>query len=184
MRSRRARRRRFTSRFSISSCKQALELLADLFHHSRFDSKEVEKEKQVVLEEIRMVQDDPEDLVQELHTGQVLGRHPLGRSILGREDTIQSLRRPDLLGYIDAHYDPGQIVIAIAGSFEQATVERLVQRYFGKRKPVNGLSRCPAARRTSVGASSSRRNNWNRCICVLGSKASPPAIVTAMPSMP
>ena len=63
---------------------QALELLADLFHHSRFDSKEVEKEKQVVLEEIRMVQDDPEDLVQELHTAQVLGRHPLGRSILGR----------------------------------------------------------------------------------------------------
>jgi predicted Zn-dependent peptidase len=122
---------------------QALELLADLFHHSRFDSKEVEKEKQVVLEEIRMVQDDPEDLVQELHTGQVLGRHPLGRSILGREDTIQSLRRPDLLGYIDAHYDPSQIVIAIAGSFDQATVERLVQRYFGKRKPVNGSLRSP-----------------------------------------
>lgn len=122
---------------------QALELLADLFHHSRFDSKEVEKEKQVVLEEIRMVQDDPEDLVQELHTGQVLGRHPLGRSILGREDTIQSLKRPDLLGYIDAHYDPSQIVIAIAGSFEQATVERLVQRYFGKRKPIHGSLRAP-----------------------------------------
>jgi predicted Zn-dependent peptidase len=123
--------------------KQALELLADLFHHSRFDSKEVEKEKQVVLEEIRMVQDDPEDLVQELHTGQVLGRHPLGRSILGREDTIQSLRRPDLLGYIDTHYDPSEIVIAIAGSFDHATVERLVQRYFGKRKPVNGSLRSP-----------------------------------------
>lgn len=122
---------------------QALELLADLFHHSCFDSKEVEKEKQVVLEEIRMVQDDPEDLVQELHTGQVLGRHPLGRSILGREDTIQSLRRPDLLGYIDAHYDPSQIVIAIAGSFDQATVERLVQRYFGKRKQVNGSLKSP-----------------------------------------
>ena len=52
---------------------QALELLADLFHHSRFDSKEVEKEKQVVLEEIRMVQDDPEDLVQELHTRSSVG---------------------------------------------------------------------------------------------------------------
>ena len=77
---------------------QALELLADLFHHSRFDSKEVEKEKQVVLEEIRMVQDDPEDLVQELHTGQVLGRHPLGRSILGREETIQSLQATGSVG--------------------------------------------------------------------------------------
>lgn len=120
---------------------QALELLADLFHHSRFDSKEVEKEKQVVLEEIRMVQDDPEDLVQELHTGQVLGRHPLGRSILGREETIQSLKRPDLLGYIDAHYDPCQIVIAIAGNFEQRAVERLVARFFGRKKPLNGFSK-------------------------------------------
>ena len=120
---------------------QALELLADLFHHSRFDSKEVEKEKQVVLEEIRMVQDDPEDLVQELHTGQVLGRHPLGRSILGREDTIRTLKRPDLLGYIDVHYDPGQIVIAIAGNFEQAKVERLVARYFGRTKSTKRISK-------------------------------------------
>ena len=62
----------------------ALELLSDLFYRSRFDSKEVEKEKQVVLEEIRMVQDDPEDLVQELHMKHTLGSHPLGRSILGQ----------------------------------------------------------------------------------------------------
>jgi predicted Zn-dependent peptidase len=93
-----------------------------------------------VLEEIRMVQDDPEDLVQELHTGQVLGRHPLGRSILGREDTIRNLKRPDLLGYIEAHYDPSQIVIAIAGNFEQSKVERLVARYFGKTKAVKRKS--------------------------------------------
>jgi predicted Zn-dependent peptidase len=72
-----------------------------------------------------------------------LGRHPLGRSILGREETIQSLRRPDLLGYIDTQYDPDQIVIAIAGNFEQAAVERLVERFFGKKKPVNGTSRPP-----------------------------------------
>jgi len=115
---------------------RALELLSDLFHHSRFDPKEVEKEKQVVLEEIRMVQDDPEDLVQELHTGQVLGRHPLGRSILGREDIIRHLRRQDLIGYIDAHYDPNQVVIAIAGNFEQAQVDRLVMRYFQKSRPA------------------------------------------------
>jgi predicted Zn-dependent peptidase len=87
-----------------------------------------------------MVQDDPEDLVQELHTGQVLGRHPLGRSILGREETIQNLKRPDLLGYIDAHYDPSQIVIAVAGNFEQPAVERLVARFFGKKKPLKGSS--------------------------------------------
>ncbi len=122
---------------------QALELLSDLFHHSRFAPKEIEKEKQVVLEEIRMVQDDPEDLVQELHMGQVLRRHPLGRSILGRERTISGLRRRDLLDYIETYYDPGQTVISIAGNFEQAKLDRLVARYFGKGSsakavPANG----------------------------------------------
>jgi predicted Zn-dependent peptidase len=111
--------------------RRALELLSDLFHRSRFNRKDIEKEKQVVLEEIRMVQDDPEDLVQELHTGQVLGRHPLGRSILGREETIRGLRRQDLVAYIDAHYDPAQIVIAIAGNFEQKKLDSMVARFFG-----------------------------------------------------
>jgi predicted Zn-dependent peptidase len=122
---------------------RALELLADLFHHSRFDPKEIEKEKKVVLEEIRMVQDDPEDFVQELHTGQVLGRHPLGRSILGRQDTIQSLRRRDLMDYIEVHYDPSQVVIAVAGNFEQGALERLVARRFGGLRPRQGLPRPP-----------------------------------------
>ncbi len=109
----------------------ALELLADLFHRSRFDSKEMEKEKQVVLEEIRMVQDDPEDLLQELHTEQVLGRHPLGRPILGSVGVIKGVRRKDLLDYIEKHYDPRRIVIAIAGNFETKALESMVFRFFG-----------------------------------------------------
>jgi predicted Zn-dependent peptidase len=110
----------------------ALELLADLFHHSRFDSKELEKEKQVVLEEIRMVQDDPEDLLQELHTEQVLAGHPLGRPILGSMDVIQGLRRKDILNYIDSHYNPRRIVIAVAGNFEMRALESMVSKFFCK----------------------------------------------------
>lgn len=128
--------------------KRALELLADLLHHSRFEPREIEKEKQVVLEEIRMVQDDPEDLVQELHTGQVLGRHPLGRSILGDANTIRSLRRQDLMEYIEGHYDPTQTIIAIAGNFDQSALEKTVARYFGKFPRVGVSSR--GARRPPV----------------------------------
>jgi predicted Zn-dependent peptidase len=113
---------------------RAVELLSDLFYHSRFESKEVEKEKQVVLEEVRMVRDDPEDLVQELHSGQVLKRHPLGRPILGREKTIGGLRRQDLLHYIDTHYDPAQTIVAIAGNFDQARLDPMVAKYFGKKR--------------------------------------------------
>ena len=58
--------------------RQAVGLLADLFHHSRFDRKEIEREKQVVLEEIRAIRDDPEDLVHELHAKQVLRGPSIG----------------------------------------------------------------------------------------------------------
>lgn len=125
---------------------KALDLLSDLLHRSKFASKEIEKEKQVVLEEIRMVQDDPEDLVQELHTGQVMGRHPLGRPILGRAATIGSLRRKDLLDYIETRYQPQEIVIAVAGNFDQRQLERIIAREFGRRPP--GVSPKPHERRT------------------------------------
>jgi len=114
---------------------KALNLLSDLFHRSRFGPKEIEKEKQVVLEEIRMVQDDPEDLVQELHTGLVMGRHPLSRPILGQETTIAKLRRDDLLDYLGTHYRPQEMVLAVAGNFDQRGLELTMARTFGRHRP-------------------------------------------------
>lgn len=112
---------------------KALDLLSDIFHRSEFGRKEIEKEKQVVSEEIRMVKDDPEDLVQELHIGQVMGRHPLRRPILGQEATIARLGRQDLLDYIETHYRSEEIVIAVAGNFDQRSLEKTISRQFGRR---------------------------------------------------
>jgi len=111
---------------------KALDLLSDLFLRSRLGKKEIEKEKQVILEEIRMVQDDPEDLVQELHSKLVMGRHPLSRSILGRESTVAQISRQDLLRYIAMHYHPEKIVIAVAGNFDLPKLEATIARTFGK----------------------------------------------------
>jgi predicted Zn-dependent peptidase len=111
--------------------KPAVDLLSDIFRQSRFAPKEVEKEKQVVLEEIRMVQDDPEDLVQELHAEQAMKRHPLGRSILGCARTIQELRRAQLLRYVRTHYHPQQTVVAVAGSFNLRELTPLLEKSFG-----------------------------------------------------
>jgi len=118
----------------------ALELLSDLFYHSRFESREVEKEKKVVLEEIKMVQDDPEDLVQELHMKHTLKNHPLGRPILGEETRIQNLNRQDLLKYVRAHYDPRQTVIAVAGNFSWKRLEQLLLRFFGDTRVMAGVT--------------------------------------------
>ncbi|NJN71162.1 MAG: insulinase family protein, partial [Nitrospira sp.] len=117
---------------------KALDLLSDLFLRSRLGKKEIDKERQVILEEIRMVQDDPEDLVQELHAKLVMGRHPLSRPILGRESTITSISRQDLLQYIDAHYHPEKIVMAVAGSFDQQQLETIIAHTFGKYRKSSG----------------------------------------------
>ncbi|UVT15705.1 MAG: insulinase family protein [Nitrospira sp.] len=114
---------------------KALNLLSDLFLRSRLGRKEIEKEKQVVLEEIRMVRDDPEDLVQELHTKLVMGRHPLSRPILGRESTIAQVGRQKLLEYINTHYRSEEIVLAVAGNFDQQQLEKTIVRTFGGYRP-------------------------------------------------
>lgn len=110
----------------------AVDLLADLFHHSRFSPKEIAKEKQIVLEEIRTVKDDPEDLVQELHAKDVLRGHPLGRSILGDRATMERLQRRDLLRYVHEQYHPEKVVIAVAGHFAERELLTLVENAFGK----------------------------------------------------
>jgi predicted Zn-dependent peptidase len=121
----------------------AVDLLADLFHHSRLDAKEIEKEKQVIQEEIRMVRDDPEDFVQEWHTEQMLGRHPLGRPILGKPETIRALTRDRLRAYRDRHYQPERTVIAVAGRIDPDAMRRVLARGFGR---AAGASRQPLRR--------------------------------------
>lgn len=116
----------------------ALSLLSDLFQHSRFDYEEIQKEKQVVQEEIRMVQDDPEEYVQDLHIRQTFGAHPLGKPILGDEETIRSLSRSHLLNFLLAHYAPFRTVVAVAGNFEQKTLLPLVERAFRSINPADG----------------------------------------------
>ena len=110
---------------------QALALLSDLFHHAKFAPKEIEKEKEVILEEVRMVEDDPEDLAQDWHMEQALNGHPLGRPILGRAAVIRGLTRERLVHFVHAHYHPAETVISVAGNFNVTQLARLLNRCFG-----------------------------------------------------
>lgn len=118
---------------------KATELLGDIFHHSIFSSREIEKEKQVVLEEFKMVEDDPEDLVHDLHTQAIWRGHPLGRPILGTRERIRSLRRPDIVQFLRHRYHPKQIVISVAGHFEWPVLLRFLDRTFGRFTSPNGV---------------------------------------------
>ncbi len=110
---------------------KAVELLSDNFHNSKFDSREIAREKQVVVEEIRMVEDDPEDLVNTIHIEDMLKGNPLGRSILGTAETLGQIDRKKIIQFLKRTYDPKQIVISVAGRFDFNTLFALLEKAFG-----------------------------------------------------
>ena len=110
---------------------QGIDLLADIFHHSRFDARDVTKEKQVVLEEIRMVEDDPEEFLHDLHTKNAFRTHPLGRPILGTVATLEGIRRGQVLAFRNRHYRPSQVVVSVAGNFSFGPVLTQLTSAFG-----------------------------------------------------
>jgi len=107
----------------------ALDVLTDMFFHSVFDREEIEKEKNVVIEEISMYEDTPDDLVHDLIAQASFSDHPLGYSILGTEDVLRSLTRDDLLAYIENRYLPENTVVTVAGNFDDSLVEAIRERF-------------------------------------------------------
>ncbi len=120
----------------------AVDILSDNFHHSLFDAREIAKEKQVVIEEIKMVEDDPEDMVHEMHTADVWKEHPLGRPILGTIETISAVTRKRIVGFLRSTYDPKQIVISAAGNFTPTALIKLLSSAFGEYQ-ANGIRVSP-----------------------------------------
>ena len=110
---------------------RAVDVLADLLVHPAFDPGDIEREKKVVLEEIKMVEDTPDDLVHELFTQRFWSGHPLGRPILGVPETVTDLDAATLRDYFGRVYTGGNLVIAAAGHVDHAAVRDLVTSAFG-----------------------------------------------------
>ena len=109
-----------------------IEILADILLGAKFDPLEMEKERKVILEEIKSVEDTPDDYIHELLTNTVWPDNSLGRPILGTRDTIKALKHNDIISYIDSYYHPKEIVISVAGNFEHARLIELLNTHFGK----------------------------------------------------
>lgn len=108
----------------------ALEILADMFFNSTFVEEELEKEKNVVYEEIKMYEDTPDDIVHDILTKITYENHPLGYPILGTEDTLATFTGDTLRQYIKDHYTPENVVISIAGNVPESFM-KAVEGYFG-----------------------------------------------------
>jgi len=118
----------------------ALDILSDIVLNPAFSREDVEREKKVVVEEIKMVEDTPDDLVHELFTQGFWENHPLGRPILGTRETVESFNVDLLREYFANSYTPCNLIVSAVGNLEHARVRELVEARFGSLKSSGGLA--------------------------------------------
>src|SRR6202453_3266913 len=109
----------------------AVDVLSDMVTNSLITPKDVDAERNVVLEEIAMNEDDPSDTVHEAFTAKLYGDTPLGRPILGTTDSINKITRDQIFEHYQARYTPEHLVVAAAGNLDHDTVVELVRQSFG-----------------------------------------------------
>lgn len=108
----------------------ALDVLSDIMMNSLLNTKEMEKEKKVILEEINTMEDTPDDWIHDLYENSLFGNHPLAMTILGEREIIKNMRREHLVKYIADHYKGRRIIIAAAGNLKHRDVVKLVEKHF------------------------------------------------------
>lgn len=107
------------------------ELLTDIFLHSTFLAEEIEKEKGVIKEEIKIVEDTPDDYIHDLFSKTVWGDTGLGQPVLGRRETIKAFTHADLISHVRKYYGTADTVVACAGNFEPDHVVNLLNHHLG-----------------------------------------------------
>ncbi len=103
----------------------AFDVLADMLTHSRFENEDIEREKNVVLEEIRSAEDVPEELAQDIFGDAALSPDPVSKPILGTIETVQSLDRESITKYLSSHYSNRSVVVAVAGNIDHQRIVEL-----------------------------------------------------------
>ncbi|HSW62559.1 MAG TPA: pitrilysin family protein [Dissulfurispiraceae bacterium] len=123
---------------------KGVELLSDIFLHSTFAEEEVEKEKGVIKEEIKLVEDTPDDYIHDLFNRAVYGDTGLGQSVLGRRDSVKSFTRDDVVNHVRKYYGTADTVISCAGNFEPDRLIGLLNHSFGDLRRGSEPEKFPA----------------------------------------
>ena len=110
----------------------ALDILSDILLNSSFETSEIEKEKNVVLEEIKMYVDSPDEFVHDLCAQALWGEHSLGMPILGTKENVLDISREKIKNFFDIQYGPKNILVSLAGNLQHDNVIKLIDEYFGK----------------------------------------------------
>jgi predicted Zn-dependent peptidase len=159
----------------------AIDLLGDIVQRPLFDSTELERERKVVLEEIRMVEDTPDDLIYDLFSSMFYPRSPVGRPVQGTHETVSALSRRQLLNFFRSAYRPSNMLIVAAGRIRHAKLTGLVRKAFGdlpRGQAANGRSATP---RASSGLVTRTRRELEQLHLLMGMPAHPRRFVDRYP---
>ena len=118
------------SSFLSSYYERSLEIFADVAFHSVFPEKEIEKEKDVILDEINSYQDSPAELIFDDFENLLFDGHPLGRNILGDPSNVKAFTKKDIFRFVNRNYDTRKMVIASVGQVDFEKLIRIVRKYF------------------------------------------------------
>jgi predicted Zn-dependent peptidase len=113
----------------------ALDILVDLLRHSRFGATDIDRERQIIIEEINMSLDSPRQRVAMLIDELLWPGQPFGRDIAGSKETVAALTRQQMLNFLSKHYLPNTTVVAVAGDIEQKQVQDTINQTLGEWKP-------------------------------------------------
>ena len=109
---------------------KAFDLLADMLVNPRFDEKDLRREQKVIIEEIKMTDDSPEDFLGELFNEKLFPDHALGRSIAGTPKTVRTFDRETTRNYHESNFNPENLIITSAGNIEHAQIVELAEKFF------------------------------------------------------
>ncbi|MCX6135759.1 MAG: pitrilysin family protein [Ignavibacteriales bacterium] len=112
----------------------AVDVLSDLVRNPTIPEKDLEKEKAVVIEELKNAEDDPDDIIHDYFDKALFGSHPLGNPVIGTEENLRSFSRTDLISYLGSQYIPSNIVLAAAGNVSHEKLVELAEKHFGTMK--------------------------------------------------
>lgn len=118
--------------FTTAHFDRASELLFDITFNSTFPEKEIEREKEVVLDEINSYLDSPSDRIFDDFEALMFPNHPLGTNILGTKETVASFTREDLLSYVERFFFPDNMVLSFVGNVPKSKVLKILNKYFGE----------------------------------------------------
>src|SRR4051794_22344474 len=154
------------SRFLDQHLERAFDVLADMVLRPSYP--DIDSERQVVIEEIAMYEDEPSDKVHDVLSQAIFGDHPLGRPIIGRAEVVSSVPVPEIAAYHDSRYIPSNLVIAAAGNLDHDRLVELVESTAPSTSNSGNHGGAPAPSVASPRASFHRKDTEQYHLCLGG----------------